>query len=122
VGIVFYGLVRDRVPSRAVAGVAATLHDDESAHLDFLVALLRRLVDGRQGVSRRCVEAQLVATTMLVLAGALCTFGIDHRRTLAALGSNGISFANACIGEIVRRWRAENPVPPARACAAERAA
>lgn len=114
VGLVFYGLVRDRVPSIALASTAAALHDDESAHLDFLIALMRCMTARRAGIFRALVRTQLAATTTAALLGALVTFGIDQRATLAALGSGGFSFANACIGEIARRLRHPRSPPAAR--------
>jgi hypothetical protein len=114
VGLVFYGLVKDRVPSVAVAGLARALHDDESAHLDFLIALMKRMIDGRSGAVRVALGAQLFVTTGAVLAGALVTLALDQRATLAVLQSNGLSFAVACIGEIARRARDPRPPPAPR--------
>jgi hypothetical protein len=114
VGLVFYELVKDRVPSVAVSGLARALHEDESAHLDFLIALMKRMIDVRSGVARVAIGGQLVLTTASVLAGAIVTLALDQRASLSVLQSNGLSFAVACIGEIARRIRRPGRPPAVR--------
>lgn len=108
VGLVFYGLVRDRVPSRAIRDLAGALHDDERAHLDFLVALLRTMIATRASWARPMIAAQLAVTTAAALLGAVVTLSIDQRACLAVLGSGGVSFGASCMGATFDALRASH--------------
>jgi hypothetical protein len=95
-GVAFYGIVRDRVPSPAIARVAAAIAADEAAHLAFQMDYLRRIGATTAAPARAPVMAGLVAELAFISCGAMLTVAVDHRPLFAAVGVSTLDFWSAC--------------------------
>jgi hypothetical protein len=99
VGVVFYGAVRDRIPSRPVATVAGVIAADESAHLDFQADYFGRVLRAASPRRRTLLGAALAADFAAGLAGAVATVAIDHRPLLRAIDLSTGELALRCAAE-----------------------
>lgn len=97
VGIVFYRLLRDEVPSEPLAGLAAALVADEEMHLEFLGDLFARAI--AVAPSSRWERARIEIGTSVILAGAVTTMLLDQRAFFAAVGVSGVELWRRCFAE-----------------------
>lgn len=105
VGVVFYGLVRDRSGSAAVSRVAAAIARDEVAHLDFQAAFFGRALAVAPPWARVPYAALLAAGFAAILAGAIATVAIDQRAFLSAVGVRPWAFVALCARSALPRLR-----------------
>ena len=108
VGVVFYGLVRDRIAHSALAETAARIAADEAAHLDFQAALFDAFLAHPPLPAPRVYAAAVAAVFALVLAGAIATVAIDQRAFLRAIGCTPIELTRRCVDELRARWPLED--------------
>lgn len=108
VGVVFYGLVRDRIAHSALADTAARIAADEAAHLDFQAALFRAFLAHPPLPVPRMYAAAVAAVFALVLAAAIATVAIDQRAFLRAIGCSPTELTRRCVDELRARWPLED--------------
>lgn len=104
VGLVFYELLRDRIPNAAIADTASRIAADEAAHLDFQAALFRSILAHPSVPFPRAYAAAVAIVFASVLTGAVATVAIDQRRLLRALGCSSTELARRCVAEVAVRF------------------
>ncbi|MCA9615414.1 MAG: hypothetical protein KC586_21810, partial [Myxococcales bacterium] len=104
VGVVFYGLVHERVACPDVAAVAKAIANDEAAHLDFQAALFAEILREASPAWRALACAAFFA----VGAGAVATVAIDQRAFLRAVGCSPAELGRRCLHEVTSRWPLED--------------
>ncbi len=91
VGLAFYASVRDVSDDSALTKVMAAIHDDEHAHLEFGVVLLRRMIDAPGSrLTKAMRRAALVGWFRLVLVGALALMSLDNAPYLRRAGYRSV--------------------------------
>lgn len=111
VGVVYYRLLAERVPARAIQAMAQEIAEDEAAHLDFQAAYTRAYVAAESAPRRPWLAAAAGAFFGAALASAVVTVAIDQRRLLRALRIDPILFARRC-GQEVRARLPLDDAPP----------
>jgi len=109
VGSTYYATLAALVPCPHVAEVARTIGADEDRHLVFQRDYFRRVLATSSALMRPMVALLLTVWFLSVLAGAIASVTIGHRKLFAALGMSPFVFAGRCVlrlrgsGEIGQR-------------------
>ncbi len=111
VGIVYYRLLAERVPARAIQVMAHEIAEDEAAHLDFQAAYVRAYLADARGGRRPWTAAVAGAFFGAALASAIVTVAIDQRRLLRALRIERLTFARRCLAEVRARFPLSDAPP-----------
>jgi hypothetical protein len=99
VGIVFYGLIRDRAGSASLARVLDVIARDENRHLDFQRDWFARALRDVRPELRVPYGIWLACQFTLILGAAVVTVLVDHRRLFRSFGVAPLAFARACLAE-----------------------
>jgi hypothetical protein len=111
VGIVYYRILAERVPARAIRAMAHEIAEDEAAHLDFQAAYTRAYLRAETPRRRPWLAAGASAFFGAALLSAIGTVAIGQRRLLRALRIDPIHFAGRCVAEVRARLPLDDAPP-----------
>lgn len=111
VGVVYYRLLAERVPSPAIQSMATEIAEDEAAHLDFQAAYTRAYLAAATTAGRRWLALGAASFFGAAVACAVLTVAVDQRTLFRELGISPVAFAWSCVTEIRARFPLEDAPP-----------
>lgn len=112
VGSTFYATLAERAPCPHVAEVARVIGIDEEHHLDFQRDYFSRVLAVTPAWLRPVLAVLLWTWFLSVLAGAIASVALGHRRLFVALGLGPVTFAGHCVRRLWRLLRTGHEARP----------